>query len=164
MKTITIEKIQAADRTFRGQHVPGSVAKDHLAEIVPGKSVRLHGIKDVAPKYTKKDGAYVPETPRCKLHPECLAHEEMAIECLKASPENEGKELYDITFNVGDPAEYDSYNLQYLGIITAITAKTVTIVDHGRAHRLGLYEFDRRNHRFDLDAITERNNETMMVI
>ena len=35
--------------------------------------------------------------------------------------------LYDLTFKIGDVAEYDSYNLNYLGTIEKITAKTVTI-------------------------------------
>ena len=31
-----------------------------------------------------------------------------------------GPRNYDITFKIGDKAEYDSYNLKYVGTITAI--------------------------------------------
>ncbi len=167
MKTLQLDTIQDRARTHRGVNHPGRVNKGHQAEIVVGQSIRLFGIKDVAPKYKKKsDGMYEPETSRCMLHPECLVYEAMAIECLAAHPENKNKELYETTFKIGDTAEYDSYNLSYTGTITAISEKTVTIVeDHGtRAHRLSIYEFDRRNYDFDLEKITNRNNEMMMTL
>lgn len=54
------------------------------------------------------------------------------------------------TFAVGDRAEYDSYNLSYIGRILSITAKTVTI-DHGDrcdngTSRLSIYDFCWRNY------------------
>lgn len=71
---------------------------------------------------------------------------------------------YDRTFKVGDVAEYDSYNLHYLGTIVSITAKTITIKPrHGsRTKRLGLYEFSWRNRFLDLDAVAARNVDVMM--
>lgn len=66
---------------------------------------------------------------------------------------------FDITFHVGNSAEYDSYNLKYTGLITAIGAKTVTITARGeRAHRLDLYTFSWRNYDFDADKISSHNN------
>lgn len=72
----------------------------------------------------------------------------------------------DITFRVGDLAEYDSYNLHYLGTIEKITDKCVTIKPryNNRVRRLSLYEFMWRNRNFDLEAITRRNAETSMYI
>lgn len=73
---------------------------------------------------------------------------------------------FDITFEIGATAEYDSYNLSYLGTIEKITAKTVTIRPrHGRkARRLRLSEFNWRNRHFDLEAIRASNADTMMHI
>ena len=74
------------------------------------------------------------------------------------------------TFDIGDTAEYDSYNLQYLGTITKITEKCVTIVAYKgdpnmeKTHRLDLNEFCWRNHDFNLTEITRRNHDTMMYI
>ena len=64
-------------------------------------------------------------------------------------------------FQLGDMAEYDSYNLSYYGVITKITAKTVTIVErHGnspRVHRLPIERFCWRNYNFNL-AKTQKEN------
>ena len=56
-----------------------------------------------------------------------------------------GEVAYDVTFTVGDEAEYDSYNWSYIGTIVSIGAKTVTIdTGHGK-RRLKLADFSRRN-------------------
>jgi hypothetical protein len=73
------------------------------------------------------------------------------------------------SFTVGDTAEYGSYNLQYLGKITKITDKCVTIVAYEgstieKTHRLCINEFCWRNHDFDLATVTVKNHETMMYI
>lgn len=73
------------------------------------------------------------------------------------------------TFRVGDTAEYDSYNLKYLGEITKITQKAITIVAYKgtqseTAHRLSLYEFCWRNDDFDLEKVRAENAETSMCI
>jgi hypothetical protein len=52
---------------------------------------------------------------------------------------------YDRTFKIGSPAEYDSYNIHYIGRIVAIGPKTVTIEAHGRKRRLDLASFSDRN-------------------
>ena len=72
----------------------------------------------------------------------------------------------DITFNIGDTAEYDSYTLHYLGTITKITENGVTIAPQygGQTKRLNLNTFMWRNHDFDLARITARNQETSMYI
>lgn len=75
-----------------------------------------------------------------------------------------GIEIYRTIFRVGDKAEYDSYNLSYIGTITKITNKTVTIEAHGRTHRLNLYQFAWRNYDFDLAQRTEYNNKEMMCL
>lgn len=73
------------------------------------------------------------------------------------------------TFNVGDKAEYDSYNLSYIGEITAITEKTVSIVaykgtQNEKLHRLDMNTFCWRNFNFDFVRAEAENSETMMHI
>ena len=70
-----------------------------------------------------------------------------------------GPQGFDMTFNVGDPAEYGSYNLTYVGKITAIGMKTVTIADGRKVKRLDLNTFCWRNWDFDLEAIAKKNSE-----
>lgn len=72
----------------------------------------------------------------------------------------------DITFKVGDLAEYDSYNLSYLGKITKITDKCVTIEPEytGGTKRLDLHTFMWRNHDFDLEKTRKDNLETSYYI
>jgi hypothetical protein len=59
----------------------------------------------------------------------------------------------DITFTEGDTAIYDSYNFDFLGTITKITDKAVTIEPQygSRTKRLDLATFANRNYKFDLD-------------
>lgn len=66
---------------------------------------------------------------------------------------------FNITFKIGDKAEYDSYNLKYIGEIVSIGEKTVTI-DPGhrdKKSRLSLAEFCWRNHNFDAERIAKEN-------
>lgn len=68
---------------------------------------------------------------------------------------------YDITFKIGYPAEYASYNFRYTGKIVNIGQKTVTIL-HGTKHqpqrsRLSLEEFASRNWDFDAAYIEKWN-------
>ena len=78
------------------------------------------------------------------------------------------KSPFDKTFQLGDYAEYDSFNLSYYGEIANITEKCVTIVErYGRyrkTHRLDLYTFIWRNRAFDLAKIEARNADTMQYI
>ncbi len=74
---------------------------------------------------------------------------------------------FDLTFLVGDIAEYDSYNLIYTGRITKIGPKTVTIQHYEtgpRSSRLRLSEFSWRNWDFNTDEIAAKNSDTMMRI
>jgi len=66
------------------------------------------------------------------------------------------------TFNVGDMAEYDSYNLSYYGTIINISEKTVAIVERhtDHLHRLTIERFCWRNHNFDLAKTQASNSET----
>jgi len=79
-----------------------------------------------------------------------------------------GGKTFDKTFNIGDSAEYDSYNLSYIGTIVGITDKTVTIQERygreARKHRLKLYTFLWRNYDFDLAVKEEENSRTRMYI
>lgn len=68
----------------------------------------------------------------------------------------------DISFNLGDQAEYDSYNLIYHGPIVGISNKTVQIKERyaDKTHRLDLYTFMWRNYNFKLEEVIARNQET----
>jgi len=72
---------------------------------------------------------------------------------------------HDVTFKIGDQAEYGSYNLIYYGKIKSITEKTVTIIErNGTGHRLSLAEFAWRNYNFQLERVAQENAETMQTI
>ena len=91
-------------------------------------------------------------------------NEAIYIEC-RYENRKEPKDTF-IIFNIGDTAEYDSYNLSYLGTIVGITDKTVTI-DPGfnsKHRRLKLNEFCSRNWDFNLELTNKRNFETMQTI
>lgn len=74
------------------------------------------------------------------------------------------------TFAIGDKAEYDSWNLRYIGDIAKIGAKTVTIVAYKghpgmeRAHQLDLNTFCYRNWNFNLGEAQAHNNTEMMYL
>lgn len=72
-------------------------------------------------------------------------------------------------FEIGDYAEYDAFNLTYVGKIIKITEKTVTIEYDSeclnpKKRRLSLYEFAWRNWNFNEAEVYNRNAETMMNI
>ncbi|HEY1187521.1 MAG TPA: hypothetical protein VGE74_07670, partial [Gemmata sp.] len=70
-------------------------------------------------------------------------------------------EMAERTFALGDPAEYDSYNLVYYAPIESISAKTVTISKghRGKTTRLTIARFTDKNFDFDLAAAQKRNDE-----
>lgn len=73
-----------------------------------------------------------------------------------------GPQEFDMIFEVGQKAVYDSFNLKYVGTIVAIGAKTVTIkhYDHcSGVTMLDLYTFCDRNYNFNLARIEAENNE-----
>jgi hypothetical protein len=65
-------------------------------------------------------------------------------------------------FEIGDPAEYDSYNLKYTGKIVSITDKTVTILPkyENRKRRLKIEDFAWRNYDFNAERVAAENYET----
>lgn len=151
-KTVTVTNVRSKDVTRFGVKHEGEAAVGHNLEIVVGVSVRLFGTENN--RYVKDaSGRMVP-----------------------------GSFEYSRTFKVGDAAEYDSFNLSYVGTITAITEKTITICESnfckcgcslgscsrgcttGKAHRLDLSEFSRRNKHFDAQETAERNHETSMCL
>lgn len=81
-------------------------------------------------------------------------------------------------FEIGDIAEYDSYNLSYTGPIRAISVKRISIGtgwsrngssrvtpgDPEKLKSLDIHAFDWRNYDFDAEATAVRNHETMMHI
>lgn len=71
-----------------------------------------------------------------------------------------------IEFGMGDMAEYDSYNLSYLGQIVGITDKTVSIRPRYEKaiRRLKLSEFIWRNYNFNLAEVERANHETSLYI
>lgn len=72
---------------------------------------------------------------------------------------------FDVTFRIGEQAEYDSYNLSYYGEIVSITEKTITVQESGgRKHRMSLYSFASRNYDFDLATTQAKNSDTMNYI
>lgn len=76
----------------------------------------------------------------------------------------EGERSFSRTFELGDPAEYDSYNVSYVGKIKAIAPNTVSIVSdegtsHEKTHRLNLENFERRNWDFSEARARQRNRD-----
>jgi len=72
----------------------------------------------------------------------------------------------DRTFKVGETVEYDSYNLRYLGVITNITDKRVTVQPRygAGAKSMDLYGFAWRNYNFNLEQAVEENHQTSYYI
>jgi len=69
---------------------------------------------------------------------------------------------FDRTFRVGDEAEYDSWNMNYLAPIIAIGPKTVTFKKAGNGYpdrRLDLSEFIARNYNLNVEKIKKYNSE-----
>lgn len=84
----------------------------------------------------------------------------ITIDCFYTNVHNPKQTIN--TFSIGEQAEYDSYNLSYVGTITGITEKTVTIVaymgtNQPQTHRLKMSEFCWRNWNFDLNKIRKEN-------
>ena len=73
---------------------------------------------------------------------------------------------YTRRFTIGDVAEYDSYNLSYLGKIVQITDKRITFSGERRAQssdskqktrQLSIHEFNWRNWDLNVEETKERN-------
>jgi hypothetical protein len=73
-----------------------------------------------------------------------------------------GPQAFDKTFAVGDQAEYDSFNLRYVGTIVRIAAKTITVKHYANSStvtQLDVYTFIDRNWDFDAAKIEAENAE-----
>lgn len=72
----------------------------------------------------------------------------------------------DITFKLGDTAEYDSFNLRYLGKIVQISEKRIVVQpNYGDTRKsMDLYSFAWRNHNFNLEDAIAENAETSQYI
>lgn len=140
---ITHRNVKDRDYKRGGVIHEGASREGHHVEVKPGEYIRLYGAEKRPVKTTVLNGDWKTE--------------EVWVE---------GEVPYDITFRVGDTAEYGSYNLHYLGEVVSISAKTVSILpEHGtKVKRLRLYEFSWRNDNFDLEKIRARNLEESMCI
>ena len=72
-------------------------------------------------------------------------------------------------FNIGDTAEYGSYNLIYTGPVTKITDKMVQVTAYPntrgeRKHNLDLNTFCWRNEKFSAEKAAKHNQEEMYYI
>jgi hypothetical protein len=102
------------------------VAPGKYVGVIAGKSIRLYGVDK---------NRYVRDPHTGKRVP--------------------GEVHYDVTYEVGDEAEWDSFNWSYIGRIVSIGAKTVTIEPGAgeKKRRLSLAEFSRRN---DIGTVAEK--------
>jgi hypothetical protein len=70
-------------------------------------------------------------------------------------------------FRIGDVAEVGAYNLVYTGVVRAITAKTVTVVEYDghpgmeKRYVFSIYRFAQKNWNFDQDEAADRNANWM---
>lgn len=81
------------------------------------------------------------------------------VECFR-----EGQFISMRKFEIGDEAEYDSYNLHYTAPIVAIGKTTVTFKVDDRKKRLKAESFAWRNWNFNAAEIARRNAETSQYI
>lgn len=72
--------------------------------------------------------------------------------------ERYGKQ-FDRLFRIDDEAEYDRFNLSYMGVISQITTKTVTIIPYrgGKPKRLKIEKFFELNWDFDSNERRQAN-------
>jgi hypothetical protein len=124
---------------------------------------KMKTIQNIQPKPYKKFGTtYHPEEKNI-YHADIIPKKSIRLYGTYLNNVN-GPVDFDKTFNIGDQAEYDSYNLNYTGEIVAITLKTVTIADQYESRRLDLHTFAWRNWDFDAQRIFEANCDTLQRI
>lgn len=138
---VVLDEIRSKTHKRGSQVYGGEVIEGHHAEIVVGESVTLHGIVPAGHRYVRdaQTGRMVPS----------------------ARPT-----LYANVFRIGDEACCGSFNLVYTGVVRAITAKTITVVEYEgsrneRVYRMDIATFDRRNWDFDAAEASRRNAEWM---
>jgi hypothetical protein len=171
-KAITVQIASPSWKRFGIRH-EGTVQEGRFATIVPGVSITLHGT--VTKDYDKvRAKLWLPVNPwllakpqyRCVAHAECRDCEEMGLAC--AARETDQPLGYARTFVCGDTVEFDSYNLSYIGKITSIGFKTVSVdTERGSQDfmgnrkpsikRMSLYDFNHRNWDLDITANLNRN-------
>lgn len=155
-----LAEAQAENRRLKNEaarKAEAAAARVHVAEVVEldaarkakaAKAPKAKRAPKTLPAVEVEPGQFVEVTPKTSI---------------RLFGEYRG-ESYDRTFEMGATVDYDSYNLTYLGEIVGIGAKTVSVKDMGRVKRLKLYTFNWRNRNLDLEAIAERNHDTMMHI
>jgi hypothetical protein len=131
-----------------------------VAEIVPGKSIRIVGWKpaegvDHAAVKTDKFVADMLATDVSVSGIAAVLRDYLLERGLLV-------QAFDRTFLVGDEIEFDSYNLSYTAPILSITAKSVIVNGHGpgKTH-MKLDSFTWRNWDFNAAETRARNAETM---
>jgi hypothetical protein len=145
--------------------------------IVEGKSITIHGKltprttgvrlteEEIAaerakgsPLLFKQVPLTVEEHEPCTKHEECIESPELGRACTARGE-------FSRTFHVGDAAEYDSFNLSYMGRILNVTAKTVVVENthyENKTCRMKLWAFVWRNWDLDVADTLRRNAETSM--
>jgi len=133
----------------------------------------MAGFKTVHTKKYTRFGKVHPSTPT-EFDAKIVPQQKITIRRNKPLPTNRLPSYQfngERTFHVGDRAEYDSYNLHYIGKIVSITNKTVTILDYpdssgvqSRKHRLDLHTFCWRNFSHSIEEKRELNADTRMYI
>ena len=112
-------------------------------------------IRDIKANDHKHQGQTIPGRVSEGEHADIVAGESIRLHGINRNHVN-GPQAYDHTFGIGSDAVRDSFNICYIGTITKITAKTVTIENHGRSYRLALATFNDRNRR-GIDSARKQN-------
>lgn len=137
-KVITVSEIRERDSKRFGRIFPGRVVEGHKAEIVIGRMITLHGV-------IRPGTRYVPTTEgRTGINVRPI--------------------LYANVFHIGDVATVGGMNLTYMGRVTAITAKTISVVEYPgtynqKVYRFSIARFDALNWDFDVADASKRNTE-----
>lgn len=129
---VTIAGVKAKDWTRFGVKYTGKVDEYAHADISKGKWIRIYGLLPQERDYNR------------------LTRATTAF-----------RQVYDLTFKIGDTCVYDSFNIIYTGSIVSISEKTIAI-DRGAGYSkkvmLDIATFIRRNQDYDARRI-ESNNE-----
>ncbi len=170
MRTHFFDQLRGlADRpamtTSEAQIIPVEFNKGS-ATVKAGKTTTFYNVKDR--DYTRLGVRHEGHI-RMGHHVAVTPGEQIRLWGTRDEYDAEAKEFkkvsYNITFKIGDEAEYDSYNLIYTGKITKITNKTVMVKDPNYENkRLNFHDFSTKNHNFDAEDIARRNAETYQTI
>jgi len=119
-------------------------------------------IENISSKPRKSNGVVHPPEVKTGQHVEVTPG--VSIRLFGHNPNHISGGLdYDVTYRIGDEAEYDSFNLSYHGRITKISAKCVYIWNdmYNKESRLDLYKFSWRNHNWNLAKAVKETLEWM---